>query len=352
MSADRAASGPARRQSLLVGSLPAPDARQAMELGLDTVGDWLRALPDGETGDRFHWIVGTVEKLRQHPDLELRKDGDWSDYDKVPIFKEKRGHKLRSGALDFGHIAAFNESWPIFDELRKKAGREDLAFQQGVPGDLDMAMFVFGPRCLYKRRPFTEATLEEIRRIFERGGRDVVFQIEVPVEQVFVAKMPGPLQPLMARFMAKGITNLARRSPKGARFGIHLCVGDMNHKSLVRMKDARPIVLLANAIAAQWPADASPLEYVHVPFSAAGVAPPSDVTWYRALEKLRLPAHVRFVAGFAHTDQPIEEQLRIRAQIEALAKRTVDVSTTCGLGRSSPEEAKAALERIVELTTS
>jgi hypothetical protein len=321
-----------------------------MELCLASVGDWLGALPDGETGDRFHWIIGTIEKLREHPDLELRKDGDWSDYDKVPIFKEKRGHKLRAETLDFGHVAAFDESWPIFDELRQKAGREDLAFQQGVPGDLDMAMFVFGPRGVYKRRPFTEATLEEIRQVYERAGRDVVFQIEVPVEQVFVAKMPGPLQSLMARFMAKGIANLARRSPRGARFGIHLCVGDMNHKSLIRMKDSRPIVLLANAIAARWPDDTSPLEYVHVPFSAAGVAPPSDVAWYRALEKLDIPGHVRLVAGFAHAEQTIEEQRRIRDRIERLARRRVDVSTTCGLGRSSPDDAKAAVERIVELT--
>jgi hypothetical protein len=56
------------------------------------------------------------------------------------------------------------------------------------------------------------------------------------------------------------------------------------------------------------------------------------------------------VAGFAHADQTIEEQLRIRAQIERLARRRVDVSTTCGLGRSSPDAAKAAIERIVELT--
>lgn len=350
MSGDYAAAGPAGRKALLVGSFPAPDARQAMEFGLDALGDRLRALPDGETGDRFHWIIGAVEKLRHHPDLELRKDGDWSAYDKVPVFKERQGHKLRSETLNFGHVAAFDESWPIFEELRRKAGREDLAFQQGVPGDLDMAMFVFGPRCLYKRRPFTEATLEEIRQVYERGGRDVVFQIEVPVEQVFVAKMPGPLQPLMARFMARGIANLARRSPKDARFGIHLCVGDMNHKSLVRMNDARPIVQLANAIAAQWPADASPLEYIHVPFSAAGVAPPSDATWYGALENLNLPAHVRLVAGFAHADQTLEEQRRIRDQIERLARRRVDVSTTCGLGRCSPEDAAAAIKRIVELT--
>jgi methionine synthase II (cobalamin-independent) len=56
------------------------------------------------------------------------------------------------------------------------------------------------------------------------------------------------------------------------------------------------------------------------------------------------------VAGFAHADQTLEEQRRIRDQIERLARRRVDVSTTCGLGRCSPEDATAAIRRIVELT--
>jgi hypothetical protein len=320
-----------------------------MELSIDVLGEALPELPDGETGERYHWIIHVIEKLRDHPDLELRKDGDWSDYDKCPIFKLRKGHQLRAESLQFGHVAAFEDSWPIFEELRKKSDRPDLAFQQGVPGDLDMAIFVFGPRGLLHRRPFTEATLAEIREVHRRAAGDVVFQIEVPVEQVFVAKMPGPLQPLMAQAMARVIAGLARRSPPGARFGVHLCVGDMNHKALMRMRDARPVVLLANAVVRQWPAG-SPLEYIHAPFAAAALPPPTDERWYAPLAQLRLPATVRLVAGFAHEDQSIEEQRRLRDVIERLTGRSVDISTTCGLGRRTPEAAKAAVERIAELT--
>jgi hypothetical protein len=153
----------------------------------------------------------------------------------------------------------------------------------------------------------------------------------------------------MARFMARGIAGLARRSPPGARFGIHLCVGDMNHKALMRMQDARPVVLLANALVRQWP-EGSPLEYLHAPFAAAALPPPTDERWYAPLAELRLPPTIRFVAGFAHEDQSIEEQRRIRDVIERHTGRAVDISTTCGLGRRSPEAAKAAVERIAELT--
>lgn len=255
---------------------------------------------------------------------------------------------MRAETLHFGHVDAFEESWPIFEELRKRLGRADLAFQQGVPGDLDMALFVFGTRCFFHRRPFTEATLGEIRGVYGRAGGNVVFQLEVPAEQVFVAKMPSPLQPLMARLMARGMARLACRAPQGARFGIHLCVGDMNHKALTRMRDARPVVLLANALVRQWPERVS-LEYIHAPFAAAEIPPSTDQHWYEPLERLVLPANIRFIAGFAHEDQGIEEQRRIRDVIEHHVRRPVDISSACGLGRRSPKAAKAAMVRIAEL---
>ena len=35
--------------------------------------------------------------MRGHPDLELKKEGDWSDYDKTPVLRVRRGHTLREG---------------------------------------------------------------------------------------------------------------------------------------------------------------------------------------------------------------------------------------------------------------
>lgn len=64
------------RQAHLVGSLAAPNGRKAMELSLNVLGDGLAELPDGETGERYNWIGHIIEKMREHPDLELRKDGD------------------------------------------------------------------------------------------------------------------------------------------------------------------------------------------------------------------------------------------------------------------------------------
>jgi hypothetical protein len=334
----------------LVGSLPCGDAAEAMRVGLERLGLELRTLPDGETGERHHWIVHIIDGLRSHPDLELAKDGAWSDYNDTPRFRIRRGRRLEAASLDFGHVAAYEQSRPDFERLRAEHGRDGLAFQAGVPGDLDMALFALGPLgALRHRAPFREATLAEIREIHSRGGEQVVFQIEVPTELVFVARTPRPLRRAIAAWLAAGVVRLARESPDGARFGIHLCLGDMNHRALAEMPDAGPVVALGNAIAARWPAG-RPLEFLHVPFAAAQTPPRTEPSWYAPIAGLRLDAGTRLIAGFAHEDQDLAVQRELRAMIERAWGAPVDVSTSCGLGRRRPEQALAALERIAELT--
>jgi hypothetical protein len=109
------------------------------------------------------------------------------------------------------------------------------------------------------------------------------------------------------------------------------------------------VVLLANAIVKAWPAG-RPLEFIHAPFAAANKVPRTDAVWYAPLQKLQLPAQTRFIAGFAHEDQDIEDQRRIRTMIERLVGREVDVATSCGLGRRTRPAAVAALERTAALS--
>lgn len=341
----------ARRWAHLVGSTPFDNAEEAMELALTRLDGRLRTLPDGETGERRNWIIHIVESLRQHPDLEVKREGHWGDYDDTLTFAVRRGHTLRGETFDFGHVAAFEQSYPHFITRRAALGPagEGLRFQVGIPGDFDLTLFTLGPVAAFRKRaPFSEATLTEIRHIFERAGDDVVFQLEIPAELVFVARAPGLLQPLVARLLARNVARLAARAPEGARFGIHLCLGDMNHRALGRMRDVRPLVLLANAIARQWP-EGRPLDFVHAPFAAAIEPPPLEEAFYAPLRELRLPDETRFVAGFVHEGRSLEEQRRVLGIIEAAARRRVDVATSCGLGRRDRDAALATLDQAREL---
>jgi len=340
---------PISRRSHLVGTIPAPGPRAAMELALSELGPTVDMLPDGETGERLNWIQKIVEQFRSHPDVELAREGDWSEYDRTPLFRVKRGHRLRPEVIDLGYARFFRESFPLFEELTAASDLGDIPFQVGIPSAFDLALFTFGPRGAFRqRRAYTEATLREIREIHAEAANRVVFQIEVPAELVFVARMPSPLQPLMARYMAGIVTKLAASAPAGSRFGVHLCLGDMNHRALMGMRDTTPVVRLANAIAKRWP-DGRSLEFMHAPFAAAVEPPSTDETWYRPLERLRLAPSTRFIAGFAHEGQDLEVQREILATIEAAVGEPVDLATSCGLGRRDPEAARAAIRRTAEL---
>jgi len=337
------------RRAHLVGSIPASSASEAMRLAVDRLGPDLDFLPDGETGDRRNWVISMIDALRDHPDLRLAKPGDWSDYDKTPRFALRPGHRLYGAALDLGITTAALAARPEFDALREKLEQASLGrprFQVGIPGDVDLAMFTFGPAGPVRhRRPFTEALASTMYQVHAAYGDDVLFQIEVPVEQVVLARAPSRARGALAGLLAGRIAALAQGAPEGARFGLHLCLGDMNHRALGKITDASPLVLLANAAARRWP-DRRPLEYVHAPLAAADNPPSADAAFYRPLSGLRLGPDVRFIAGFAHEDQDEQTQLRIRQVIEDAVGHQVGISTSCGLGRRQPDAAVAAMDRI------
>ncbi|KAB2352337.1 hypothetical protein [Actinomadura rudentiformis] len=339
-----------QRSIHLVGSYPAENVRDAMTAAVQQAGKHLRTLPDGEVGERRNWVVHIIEAFRNRPDVVLRKDGDWSGYDDVPVFKMRKGHRLTAGSLDLGHVRDAEESYAAFKEIRAQHGLDGLSFQVGIPGDLDLALFTFGPAGAFTRRgPFREALIREINEIAGWGGGDVLFQLEFPVELVMVTTAPAPLRGLAARFLARGMTRLAAAAPPGTRFGVHLCVGDLNHKALKRMKSTAPLVALTNALLRAWP-EGRVLDYVHVPLAAGDEPPTLEPRFYRDLRRLaRMPRDVRFVAGLAHEEQGLTEQQQVLRTVEAMLGRPVDVSPACGLGRRTPEAAERTLARAVAL---
>ncbi|HSM02341.1 MAG TPA: hypothetical protein VK960_07895 [Acidimicrobiia bacterium] len=327
----------------LVGTIPAASTREAMSLVVERIGDRIGdRLPDGETGDRENWIGRIIESLRRHPDLEVEREGDWSDYDTTPVFAVRRGHSFDTVDLDYHRH--FVDSWGEFEEAKRRLGRPDLAMQIGIPGPIDLAFAAFGfnpIQGLRHSRPFEEATVGDIEKIHEAAGDEVVYQLEIPIEVEIAIRMRFLGRPGIG-WLAKRILKVIEASPEGTRWGFHLCVGDMNHRAFSTLSDATIPVRLANALVKRFP-EGRRLEFLHMPFAHAVEPPTTDQSFYDPLRALTLDG-TRFVAGFVHEGQDLDTQRSIRDTIERMVGHPVDVAAACGLGRRDLEHARANLE--------
>jgi hypothetical protein len=340
------------RRTHLVGAWPGRNPEHAMETALKHLAPHLHRMTDGETGDRVLWSTPAIESFRANPDVEMVVDGDWTGYDDVAQFRVRDGVTLNPDHIRLPYARAFEGSFPAFKFLRDRYGRPDLRFQVGLPAPLDTAVFTFGETAFADASivdALMEATQREIRRIHETGGDEVIFQIEAVVEMIAVAQADDEAQPQVAAQMAGHIGSVAAGAPEGTRFGIHLCVGDFRHEAYGKMRDVRPLVLLANAIARGWPKD-RPLDYIHAPFAAAAEPPIPDKKFYTPLSDLDLPDDTRFVAGFIHESLDLEAHRELLKRIESLTGREVDIAAACGLGRRpTPDQAWDAMRKAVAL---
>jgi hypothetical protein len=327
------------RRAHLVGSIPGTSAAEAMEAALNRLGPYLLTLSDGETGARAWWIGACISNLSSNPSLERTGGGrrDFSTYEDVPQYRLREGATVSADSVEacLPYLEAFTSSYPVFGDLRAKHGRPDLPFQVGIPGHLDLSADSFGFDVAFDPayyQPSLEATVAQVSKIAAAGGDDVVFQIETPAALISVTMAGDDGAAPAARQVAAGTVALPAGVPAGSRFGVHLCLGDMNHKSMVGMRDITPAVLVANELAAAWPSDRT-LEFIHVPFAAAEEPPSFDPAFYEPLSKLDIPASVRFVAGCIHESLSSDKQVELLQMIESRVGREVDVAAACGLGR-------------------
>lgn len=322
----------------LVGTIPVESTEEAYAWATWLLGDLIGpSMPDGETGERGDWVNRLVENLRDHPDLELAREGTWSSYTDTPAFRVKKGRHLRT--IDLDYLAEFDKSWPVFEDMVSDSGRR---FQVGIPGHLDVAAIAFGfnlPTAVRNLAPFRDATIREMAAIWARGGDLVVFQLEVPIELIMLTKMPAAARPAAARRFAREVLRLVEAAPPGSRHGLHLCYGDLNNESMGKPTDAGALVTFANAIMAEWPAGRI-LEFVHVPLAHGSEPPTMDPAYYEPLSQLGIPEGVRFIGGFIHERSTIIDLVKIRDQIEFNTGRQIDVGASCGLGRRDREAAK------------
>lgn len=346
-----------QRQVLLIGSMPFANEKEAMERALDKLGEELFSLPDGEIGERSDkypkgnraaWVQTIIDFCQADSEnwevVDAGKRGDNGfpmDYESGPRLKPKHAPSEMEHYLDFHWLDYFKSSYPLFKKLRAERGLDNLKFQVGLPTGLGATFPMMSPiQALrytksFNRRMAYEAN--EMLKIADSG--DLIFQIEVPGEIAMAYQLPSFLVDLSLRSIIGLVNGIEPKAP----FGIHLCLGDLNNEALTRPKTLDKMVHFSNRLVAKWPRTHT-LEYLHFPLAEGADPPPLDGTYYQALERIELPAGVRFVAGFIHDKRTEAEHQQILQTIESIRGHSVDVACSCGLGRRTPEVATELLD--------
>ncbi|MCH5583710.1 hypothetical protein MK805_01830 [Shimazuella sp. AN120528] len=350
-----------KRQTLLVGSLPFENEEAAMIQALETLGESLFSLPDGEIGEkseaypvgkRAAWVMSSIDICAADTEnWEITKksvraeNGFPNNYVNLDRLRPKHSPNRMKEHLNFRYHEYFQTSYPIFQKLREQKGLNDLKFQVGIPTGLGITFCMLSPINAFRyNKVFNSRIAYEVNEILNQAGEDVLVQIEIPAELALVYKLPKAL----VNIALNSIFDLVRQLNPIGKIGLHLCFGDLNNLPITHAKTLNKMVYFINQLIKKWP-KTHELSYIHFPLAEAKTPPPLEKSYYEPLKQIQLPEEIRFIAGFVHEKRSIEELQQILSHIEEVRNQQVDVACSCGLGRRSTEVGTKLLELTQQL---
>jgi hypothetical protein len=349
-----------------VGSYPAPDARSAMRAMIEGVDRRIERVPDGETGGRRRGLIGQLSALRdEHPAVVIAPVGDCRALERFPRLALAATQESRFTARSLASLPAFDYvgrargARVALDELSAEF-ELPLTLQVGVSHWLDLALLAFAPwpprahPAAPQLRAFAEHLHRQIQATVAAVGADrVLFQIESRCALLHpLGYLPQTAIDRDSPPIGQTIAEVINRCTPQARFGIHLCVGETEHRQVAAPGAGAAAIIGAVTDIADALRRPESLEYVHFPLAAGQLLPATEPSAYRPLALLRgvLPADTRIVAGLADARQSLAEQLRVRALVEDAVGARIDIAAACGLGQYSPELARRLVRRTVALS--
>jgi hypothetical protein len=332
------------REVLFLGSMGLNDAEEVFLSVARFVGDRLRRIPDGETGNaRSYWIQCQTPFFMDHPLLEMvepdpDKPGSYR-HARIPsaglysptMARAYRGQaRLRPGVSaadvhfdNFGYADWAIESFAVFKRL-KQAGAipARVRFQVCIPTThvLLQARILASDRD--KIGPAYEAAIfREVERMAS----------VIPVEELAVqwdCTEPPRYEDAGAEersTILERMTEFSRHVPVGVELGYHLCYGDWEHRHPRDPVDAGAMVAMANALAERVQ---RPIDWLHVPVPRDR----SDDAYFAPLRDLRLQPATKLFLGLVHYTDGVEGT---RKRMQAADRFVSDygIATECGLGR-------------------
>jgi hypothetical protein len=321
----------------LVGSVPLRDAETVFRRVSGALGDRVRRMPDGETGERSEWIAWQYPVFRRSPLFEPAQDeGDGF----APL-------RLRPGApvedLEFGELGyarAALESWQTFSRLKAEGVvPEGCRFLVSLPTPLGpIAAFVAPEDQRAVEEAYENHMLAELRHVLDAIPHDeLAVQWDARYEfSVLEGALTISLGGDERRAILDRLVRLSRSVPDEVELGYHLCYGDEEHGHFVEPADARHLVDVADTLATGL---RRPLDWIHMPVPRGR----ADDAYFAPLRDLLLPQETELYLGLIHPDVDLDgTRERIAAAQHHLP--TFGVATECGWGRGDEHTVDVLLD--------
>ncbi|GAA1580341.1 hypothetical protein [Leucobacter aridicollis] len=322
----------------LVGSINFDEAAQTMRVAAEELGGLLRRIPDGEVGERFHWILFQADRIGAAEGIE--RVGDTP----IPMrMLDIRPVRLAPGvqAADIvlpplGYAEAALESWRSFSEL-KAAGVIPGAtrFQVSLPTPLGVVASLVAADDREAFEPVYERALAaELAEIVAAiPAEELAIQWDAALEFAILEGLTahtGQPYEWFGDVWEETSERLARqidRVPLAVEVGVHLCYGDVAEKHFVEPRDAANLTRFANAVVAKAERD---LTWLHLPVPIER----DDAEFFAPLADLSLPETSELYLGLVHREDGAEGATRRIAAASAVLTRDFGVATECGFGRA------------------
>ncbi len=321
----------------LVGSINFDDAETTFRTAAEQLGAHLKRIPDGEVGERWHWIAFQADRLARTPGIgrvgETPVVVRGLDFRPVRLEDGVRAEDLVLEPL--GYAEAALDSWQIFSRLKAEgAVPAGTRFQVSLPTPLGVVGSFVREEDRELFEPVYEAALAaELQQIIDAiPEEELAVQWDAALEFAHLegAGYGSPSQPWYEDVWAGTSERLARqieRVPEPVQVGVHLCYGDVGETHFTEPNDTAVLTRFANLLAAQVRRS---LTWVHLPVPIER----DDSAYFEPLEELAISPATELYLGLVHRQDGVEGAERRLAAARAHVSRPFGVATECGFGRA------------------
>jgi hypothetical protein len=320
-----------------VGSIPLPSAEDVFCRLCKEVGQFVRRIPDGETGDRALWIKFQQKMLAEHPAIELDptepplpvKQSDGTIHRYIRPIRLKLEADPEQVDFDTGYDVAALQSYRTFHKLRQHGTiPPHIRFQVALPTPMATGLMYVShkgrDRYLQAYERGLLKALNAILNAIPHTDLSIQFDVCQEVllfENYFPTREQDYRAPVFEQFFRLGAA-----VPNDVELGFHLCYGSPGDQPLLLLKDAAVLVELMNGIV---DFVRRPVGFMHIP-----VPKRADETFFAPLRDWRGSPATQLYLGLLQFNDECGNRSRI-----ATARRVIHhfgVAAECGFGRTDP----------------